>query len=96
MRGKALKTMPKQRHCRITPAYAGKSAGYQSGRCGNQDHPRLCGEKYAEAFAVADLLRIPPAYAGKSTTCHSGCPPEQDHPRLCGEKDTIAKLKKAG
>ena len=25
MRGKALKTMPKQRRCRITPAYAGKS-----------------------------------------------------------------------
>ena len=24
MRGKVLKTMPKQKHCRITPAYAGK------------------------------------------------------------------------
>ena len=65
MRGKALKTMPKQRHCRITPAYAGKSAGYQSGRCGNQDHPRLCGEKYHMPLRVSPRAGSPPPMRGK-------------------------------
>ena len=96
MRGKAKALSKVSTTVRITPAYAGKSQPSQLPEKLCWDHPRLCGEKYAEAFAVADLLRITPAYAGKSTTCHSGCPPEQDHPRLCGEKDTIAKLKKAG
>ena len=46
MRGKALKTMPKQKRCRITPAYAGKSCIF--GLCVEncRDHPRLCGEKF--------------------------------------------------
>ena len=45
MRGKETKKHIEFHVNRITPAYAGKSAGYQLQGCLQKDHPRLCGEK---------------------------------------------------
>ena len=49
----------------ITPAYAGKSS-YWCNRCGcRQDHPRLCGEKLAEAVGLSENEGSPPPMRGK-------------------------------
>ena len=45
MRGKAIALCSSPRGHRITPAYAGKSWGYEVDKPMKQDHPRLCGEK---------------------------------------------------
>ena len=45
MRGKGGKPIFKAYDCRITPAYAGKSAKLLFNALPTPDHPRLCGEK---------------------------------------------------
>ena len=45
MRGKADGFGDGYSGMRITPAYAGKSAGGSVFTSGTRDHPRLCGEK---------------------------------------------------
>ena len=45
MRGKDQAFQPLYMQHRITPAYAGKSAGVRCSDADWQDHPRLCGEK---------------------------------------------------
>ena len=70
----------------ITPAYAGKRGkGWQAGNS-TQDHPRLCGEKSGDEFAVQIFARITPAYAGKRMRSAGTKRRYEDHPRLCGEK----------
>ena len=49
MRGKAIIRVLCQLILRITPAYAGKSLGFDIPPGSDRDHPRLCGEK---AFAI--------------------------------------------
>ena len=65
MRGK-VQPEPKVKTLeRITPAYAGKSAGVRCSDADRQDHPRLCGEKkhYILPFSVA--IGSPPPMRGK-------------------------------
>ena len=45
MRGKDFFHGDSPFRCRITPAYAGKSAGVANTPFEIKDHPRLCGEK---------------------------------------------------
>ena len=45
MRGKVMPVRNLVSAVGITPAYAGKSSGIQSGRGVRWDHPRVCGEK---------------------------------------------------
>ena len=45
MRGKGIPTGSVPRCSRITPAYAGKSLALSTSTAGQEDHPRLCGEK---------------------------------------------------
>ena len=66
MRGKALKTMPKQRRCRITPAYAGKSPEIATVMVQPQDHPRLCGEKQEGNTVHWYETGSPPPMRGKA------------------------------
>ena len=46
MRGKVPKNVYRARSTRITPAYAGKRSTSKPKRSPQQDHPRLCGEKW--------------------------------------------------
>ena len=65
MRGKVLKTMPKQKHCRITPAYAGKSRRCRKSVFLWRDHPRLCGEKNIGRLKRRMRQGSPPPMRGK-------------------------------
>ena len=71
---------------RITPAYAGKSVPDSVIVNFVKDHPRLCGEKSADAARHPSRTRITPAYAGKRVALHLHIGFRRDHPRLCGEK----------
>ena len=51
-----------------------------------EDHPRLCGEKFSFGVVEDILDRITPAYAGKRLTRCTDDTEAKDHPRLCGEK----------
>ena len=46
MRGKVHACTVQRRLYRITPAYAGKSFAEWIDEQGEEDHPRLCGEKF--------------------------------------------------
>ena len=70
----------------ITPAYAGKSNTFFIFWCTQEDHPRLCGEKYPLSNAFDKTARITPAYAGKREIYRQTKNANKDHPRLCGEK----------
>ena len=65
MRGKGPPRRSEFLHTRITPAYAGKRQNRHSWLRGEQDHPRLCGEK-GEFHLVPDIsLGSPPPMRGK-------------------------------
>ena len=86
MRGRGWKCGSITPAWRITPAYAGKSGALAIAHRSRRDHPRVCGEEYANVIMQKGGVRITPAYAGKRnqrTHCRS---PLQDHPRVCGEE----------
>ena len=68
MRGKGKSASRNDFPNRITPAYAGKSQRRPPAECPDQDHPRLCGEKYRKRMEEKIDVRITPAYAGKSSS----------------------------
>ena len=49
----------------ITPAYAGKSLNGAAMWNVCTDHPRLCGEKHMEVYAICDITGSPPPMRGK-------------------------------
>ena len=49
----------------ITPAYAGKRTCTATRRCGNGDHPRVCGEKIEKQGDGYAVLGSPPRMRGK-------------------------------
>ena len=51
---------------RITPAWAGKSAGFQSAPSGPRDHPRVGGEKCVSGTWLKCLSGSPPRGRGKA------------------------------
>ena len=70
----------------ITPAYAGKSV-YIALSCSIvEDHPRVCGEKFAVTFISSSSLGSPPRMRGKVLYVLVSGEPNEDHPRVCGEK----------
>ena len=90
MRGKARAALTLPTSSRITPAYAGKRFQKICQAFSVEDHPRLCGEKYAAGKELRTGQRITPAYAGKSSFPCWLPPVRKDHPRLCGEKLEVA------
>ena len=65
MRGK-VKPLPQLSQVqRITPAYAGKSRPVEVWNMLNQDHPRLCGEKWPAWLTSLQELGSPPPMRGK-------------------------------
>ena len=71
MRGKASTSCFFSASYRITPAYAGKSHYPRRRRNGNEDHPRLCGEKNWEVLTWHKILGSPPPMRGKVYTAVS-------------------------
>ena len=70
MRGKAAIVLADRRKKRITPAYAGKRQQW-SRRCKNgEDHPRLCGEKFASSVLLLVVIGSPPPMRGKVCLVH--------------------------
>ena len=86
MRGKVLDRQIFPIKCRITPAYAGKSAVLASRFFRVWGSPPPMRGKVSAVLTHANGLRITPAYAGKSGAKNVGNRPSKDHPRLCGEK----------
>ncbi len=54
----------------ITPAYAGKRTWYIANGQGEQDHPRVCGEKKAYKDGKEEGEGSPPRMRGKEKTQH--------------------------
>ena len=72
MRGKVnIKNATHATH-RITPAYAGKSLSLPVIIKDNQDHPRLCGEKFLLLTKVQYLSGSPPPMRGKVPLAYRG------------------------
>ena len=65
MRGKVSGSLPKSIGKGITPAYAGKSITSNPFTGHGKDHPRLCGEKFHNAYNSPLRLGSPPPMRGK-------------------------------
>ena len=66
MRGKVFDLPPQTFQDRITPAYAGKSNTFFIFWCTQEDHPRLCGEKFCKAKKIMQRVGSPPPMRGKA------------------------------
>ena len=67
MRGKAVSHAKIQRWKRITPAYAGKRKWQTIYEIGDEDHPRLCGEKQVKVSNDGYVTGSPPPMRGKES-----------------------------
>ena len=67
MRGKAYCKTEKEKHKRITPAYAGKRWHGILCEFTYQDHPRLCGEKLRRNDPIFSKSGSPPPMRGKGS-----------------------------
>ena len=65
MRGKAWVRGTSNNRKGITPAYAGKREWKRNCTSASWDHPRLCGEKHMEVYAICDITGSPPPMRGK-------------------------------
>ena len=70
MRGKARRARFFDVVSGITPAYAGKRTWYIANGQGEQDHPRVCGEKKAYKDGKEEGEGSPPRMRGKEKTQH--------------------------
>ena len=66
MRGKVLRENGSVYEIRITPAYAGKRVRVPHTHILYRDHPRLCGEKFHNAYNSPLRLGSPPPMRGKA------------------------------
>ena len=57
---------------RITPAWAGKSAGGADGPTAPTDHPRMGGEKFCPGVTTNSLKGSPPRGRGKAALADFG------------------------
>ena len=69
MRGKVPFIFPVVGVVRITPAYAGKRSDQRYNWTLQEDHPRLCGEKYAGVQSRTFRQGSPPPMRGKGSLC---------------------------
>ncbi len=65
MRGKEYERGGSDSRSRITPAYAGKSAGSVFPQIPQRDHPRVCGEKCRICVSTNSAAGSPPRMRGK-------------------------------
>ena len=67
MRGKVFRGICNNLFNRITPAYAGKSRLTAQALQAEQDHPRLCGEKFWRVQMSRKVKGSPPPMRGKDS-----------------------------
>ena len=65
VRGKPITTRQRSRPRGITPACAGKTRAWHTGRATKRDHPRVCGENPRSIIGLAIGLGSPPRVRGK-------------------------------
>ena len=74
MRGKLFKGVSLLYVLRITPADAGKTRCWAASRVSLRDHPRGCGENFADCSRVSAFLGSPPRMRGKRQTSQGRMP----------------------
>ena len=79
----------------ITPAHAGKSAGWKSGLSYAEDHPRACGEKVVFDVLIQRIAGSPPRMRGKDTV--DTYPPQLDRitPAHAGKSNIVRPFPEA-
>ena len=89
MRGKAIDSVKPSASWGITPAYAGKSILGSSFTSPYEDHPRLCGEKHMEVYAICDITGSPPPMRGKDSQTSTALLPIGITPAYAGKSFTF-------
>ena len=87
MRGKAKNRCRSCPLTRITPACAGKRTCTATRRCGNGNHPRVCGEKFTVRFTRMVLPGSPPRMRGKDGVNDSAQAVTGITPACAGKRD---------
>ena len=90
MRGKVMEQYVKLEELGITPAYAGKSWWISSRRPGRRDHPRVCGEKKADAAYTTCAVGSPPRMRGKVAVGALYCQCSGITPAYAGKRVSFA------
>ena len=85
MRGKAMEDLSEYMESGITPAYAGKRILATPSAIRYWDHPRLCGEKRQNVFALKFKTGSPPPMRGKGYTTLDKCPEVGITPAYAGK-----------
>ena len=80
----------------ITPAYAGKRTWYIANGQGEQDHPRVCGEKKAYKDGKEEGEGSPPRMRGKEKTQHVVVKRPGITPAYAGKSAILLKPTKSG
>ena len=86
MRGKGLGDYSRKDGYGITPAYAGKSFAEWIDEQGEEDHPRLCGEKYCRIPQQQQDIGSPPPMRGKGLVCGDPCVNHRITPAYAGKR----------
>ena len=90
MRGKGIRQREDWTTRRITPAYAGKRLHRVYLRGCYQDHPRVCGEKFAIGFLTQKHLGSPPRMRGKVCGHGQGTAPPGITPAYAGKSSFLS------
>ena len=88
MRGKVPKSGGVMSGDRITPAYAGKSDFRVLNNNAEQDHPRLCGEKWLTQFLPFGQPGSPPPMRGKDKMTYAEINALRITPAYAGKRQT--------
>ena len=89
MRGKVKQDDSTLYRRRITPAYAGKSPVWIHLCSENQDHPRLCGEKFGGQVKSTRTKGSPPPMRGKGSEDSGGVKYTRITPAYAGKRTSL-------
>ena len=88
MRGKEGDELGLGQTIRITPAYAGKRSRSPPALRGGKDHPRVCGEKYANLTPKQQAEGSPPRMRGKDLFFAYNVPRFRITPAYAGKRES--------
>ena len=90
MRGKVICIQKKIQIIGITPAYAGKRKILGGENGGNQDHPRLCGEKIINPRCKSPTAGSPPPMRGKGFSSSGTVETGRITPAYAGKRSAVS------